>query len=255
MRVPFAATQADSTSHREQNMALGNMSGEAQAHDWKSPKTLSCTAFFSAAISLTLIALLHALEPQYDPSWRFVSEYAAGPYGWLMQIAFLAMAGSFAALAFALRQEVSTRSGRAGLIALCVSAVGCGIAALFSMDPIAPLPVQQTLSGSLHGLGSMIGIPALPVGAMLVTYCVTRGEHWQSSRTRLRLLANLTWMSLVAMFVLLSAWLSANGGQFGPEVPIGWINRIVILAYLGWTIMMAALAAGIAQARANAGSA
>jgi hypothetical membrane protein len=214
-----------------------------------SPKTAACTAFFAATISFTLIALLHALEPQYDPSWRFVSEYATGPYGWLMQVAFLAMATGFAALAIALRAEVSSRLGRVGLILLCVSAIGCAIAGIFPMDPIAPLPVRQTLSGSLHGFASMVGIPALPIGAMLVTYAVTKNVHWRSSGRRLRLLANLTWISLVAMFILLSAWLSANGGQFGPEVPIGWLNRIVVAAYLAWAIMMSATAAGIAQAR------
>ena len=230
-------------------MELKNVDLLAHGANALNAKSAACIAFFSAAISLSLIVLLHVLEPQYDPSWRFVSEYAAGPFGWLMQIAFMAMAASFAALAFALRTEVSTRLGRVGLFMLYSSAFGCAISGIFSMDPIAPLPVRQTMSGSLHGLGSMIGIPTLPIGAMLVTYCVTRDACWRSSRTRLRVLANLTWLSLVAMFVCLFAWLSANGGQFGPEVPIGWLNRIAVAAYLAWTIMTAASAAGVAQAR------
>lgn len=212
-------------------------------------KTAACTAFFAAVISFTLIALLHALEPEFEPSWRFVSEYAAGPLGWIMQIAFLAMATSFAALALALRSDASDVAGRIGTVMLGLSALGCAIAGIFSMDPIAPLPVRQTVSGSLHGLGSMIGIPSLPIGAMLVTYCVTRKAYWRSSRKHLRFLANLTWISLVAMFVLLAAWLPANGGQFGPEVPIGWLNRLVVASYLAWAIMTAASAAGVAQVR------
>jgi hypothetical protein len=35
-------------------------------------------------------------------------------------------------------------------------------------------------------------------------------------------------------------------------VPIGWLNRIVVLAYLTWAILMAAAAAGISQGQGEA---
>lgn len=89
----------------------------------------------------------------------------------------------------------------------------------------------------------------MPVAAMLITYDLTQLPDWQSSRLRLRLLANSTWISLTAMFVLMAAWLSAHHGQFGPDVPVGWLNRIVIIAYLAWAVLTAAAAAGIAQGR------
>lgn len=212
-------------------------------------KGAACVAFFAAGISFTLIALLHALAPQYDPSWRFVSEYAVGPFGWMMQLAFAAMAASFGSLAIALRGEVASQLGKVGIFMLFTATAGCAIAGMFSIDPISPAPAQPSLSGSLHGLGSMIGIPALPIAALLVTYSLTQLQDWQSSRLRLRLLANSTWISLVAMFVLMATWLSANHGQFGPEVPLGWLNRIVIITYLAWTMLTAAAAAGIAQGR------
>jgi hypothetical protein len=196
-----------------------------------------------------LIALLHALEPQYDPSWRFVSEYAVGPFGWMMQLAFAAMAASFGALSVSLRGEVNSQLGKLGIAILFIAAAGCAIAGIFPIDPISPAPVEPSLSGSLHGLGSTLGIPALPVAAMLITYSLTQLPDWQSSRLRLRLLANSTWISFFAMFLLMAAWLSANHGQFGPEVPLGWLNRIVIITYLAWTMLTAATAAGIAQGR------
>ena len=34
-----------------------------------------------------LLALLHVLRPDLDPSWRFISEYAVGSFGYLMIIA------------------------------------------------------------------------------------------------------------------------------------------------------------------------
>lgn len=212
-------------------------------------KNAACTSFFAAAISLSLILLLHLLEPEFDPSWRFISEYANGTFGWLMLIAFEAMALGFAALAVAIKGEARTVPAKAGLILLVLSALGCAVAGIFPMDPLVPVLQHPTFNGSMHGLGSMIGIPTLPIAAMLLTYGVANGTAWQPSRGRLRLFANLTWVSLVAMFLLMSVWMSASGGQFGPDVPIGWLNRLVVLAYLTWTILMAAAAAGIAQGR------
>lgn len=214
-----------------------------------SSKGAACTAFFAAGISGALIILLHLLEPEYEPSWRFVSEYAGGPYGFIMQIAFAAMALSFAALGYALRGETGSKLGLVGIGILYVSALGCGIAAIFSMDPITSQTAPPTLSGELHGVGSIMGIPTFPVAAILITYAVTRHPDWSSSRMRLRLVAHATWISLVLMFILLSAWISANHGQFGPEVPIGWLNRLVVAVYLGWVILMAAAAAAVAQKR------
>jgi hypothetical protein len=215
-------------------------------------KNAACTSFCAAATSLALILLLHVLAPQYDPSWRFISEYANGPLGWLMFVAFEAMALSFAALAFALKDEARTVLAKAGLIFISLSALGCAVAGIFPMDPIAPAPQVQTTNGNIHAIASMLGIPTLPIGAMLLTYGVTNGADWHPSRARLRLVANLSWISLVAMFVLMSVWMSASGGQFSPDTPIGWLNRLVVLAYLTWTMLTAAAAAAIAQGLGSA---
>jgi hypothetical protein len=226
-----------------------NAAGRLTERKLMSSKTAACTAFFAAGISSVLIILLHLIEPEFEPSWRFVSEYAGGRFGFVMRVAFAAMSLSLIALAYALRAEVSSKPGLLGLGILGISGLGCGIAALFSMDPITSQPGPPTLSGKLHGVGSIMGIPTFPVAALLITYAVTRRPDWSSRRTRLRLLAHGTWISLVLMFILLSAWLSANYGRFGPEVPIGWLNRLVVALYLAWVIDMAASAAEIAEKR------
>src|SRR5512139_2556474 len=121
-------------------------------------KSAACTAFFAAAISLTLITLLHVIEPQYDPSWRFISEYANGPCGWLMLVSFEAMALSFGALALALKNDARTNSAKVGLVLLGLSSLGCAVAGIFPMDTIAPMPAQPSTNGNIHGLASMVGI-------------------------------------------------------------------------------------------------
>ena len=40
------------------------------------------TALVAGGISVTLILILHFVEPEYDPSWRMISEYSLGRHGW-----------------------------------------------------------------------------------------------------------------------------------------------------------------------------
>ena len=56
------------------------------------------TAITSVAAQLSLVAvgafslllvLLHVLKPEIDPSWRMISEYEIGRYGWAMRLAFV----------------------------------------------------------------------------------------------------------------------------------------------------------------------
>jgi hypothetical protein len=57
---------------------------------------LECAAAYAAIAAGALFGILllglHVLEPEYDPTWRFLSEYALGRFGWLMTAAFLAIA-------------------------------------------------------------------------------------------------------------------------------------------------------------------
>src|SRR5512145_1838716 len=71
-----------------------------------------------------LLALLHLLKPEIDPSWRFISEYAIGRYGWLMSLAFLLYSVAWLALFVAVRPWSHTRMGRLGLGLVLISALG-----------------------------------------------------------------------------------------------------------------------------------
>jgi hypothetical protein len=63
-------------------------------------------SFVAAALSLVLLASLHFIEPEFNPSWRMVSEYANGHYGWVQQIVFLSLALSCVAMFTAIRSQV-----------------------------------------------------------------------------------------------------------------------------------------------------
>ena len=44
-------------------------------------RTAVAVAISGALAHLGLFVLLHVIEPEYDPRWRFVSEYSNGQYG------------------------------------------------------------------------------------------------------------------------------------------------------------------------------
>src|SRR5688572_28628383 len=110
-------------------------------------------ALAGAAAFVLLLAVLHILKPELDPSWRFISEYAIGDHGWLMALAFCSLATAYAALFVALRSQIRSLDGRIGLGLLLVSALGLTMAGVFTSDPITTVPSAATPSGRLHNLG------------------------------------------------------------------------------------------------------
>jgi len=181
----------------------------------------------TAVATLVLLAALHLISPEFDPSWRMVSEYALGDYGWVLALMFLAWALSCVALFFAIRSQIRTVRGRIGLGFLLVAAIGMSMAAVFDVRH------------DLHGLAALIGIPSLPIAAMLISVTLVRNQAWSSTRRLLLWTANLTWISLVLMNVAVFVGLSQNGGEFGPDVLAGWPNRFLVAAYCAWLMAVA----------------
>lgn len=192
----------------------------------------------AVTVAVVIIAL-HAIKPEFDPSWRFISEYAIGRHGWIMKAAFLVWAASCAALALALRTEVQAIPGKTGVAILLLVAVALVVAGLFPQDPVTATPDQLTTSGTLHGLASMIGIPGIPVAAMLISSSLWRtNPDWALRRSTYLWPAHATWISLVLMVVYLM-WAVPRAGGFNPGVWAGWMNRLVVATYLAWQLVMA----------------
>jgi hypothetical protein len=184
-------------------------------------------SFATATATLFFLAALHLLSPELDPSWRMVSEYALGNYGWVLALMFLSQALGCFALFFAIQSQIRTVGGRIGLFFLLAAGVGLTMAAIFDWQH------------SLHGLAAMIGIPSLPIAALIISVSLSRNPAWSSARGLLFTTAHLPWLSLVLMMVNLFTGLSRSGGEFGPDVLIGWPNRILIVAYSAWLMAVA----------------
>jgi hypothetical protein len=196
-------------------------------------------SFVAASLFLALLIVLHVLKPEFDPSWRMISEYEIGRHGWIMQGGFLLWAASCVALFVAMWSQVGTRGGRIGLAFLLVTALGLVLAALGVSDPITAAKDQMTGHGHLHGLGAMLGIPSLPIAAVLITLSLRRNQAWLASRRSLLWTAHLTWVCMLMMDAIMIILLHQNGGKFGPSVAIGWPNRLLVVAYCAWMMLVA----------------
>jgi hypothetical protein len=186
-----------------------------------------------------LLALLHLLKPEIDPSWRFISEYAIGRYGWLMSLAFLLYSVAWLALFVAVRPWSHTRMGRLGLGLVLISALGLLIAGLFPSDPVTTPRELLTTAGRLHGLGGTLGM-AMPFAALFVTWTLSKNPAWRWARTQLWASAAIAGAGFLVATVSLGILLARSGGTFGPEVPVGWPNRLEIVCYGVWTMVLAA---------------
>ena len=198
---------------------------------------------------LALLALLHVAEPEFDPSWRFMSEYALGNLGWAMTLGFFALALSCVAVVAAVQSQIRGTAGKIGLGVLLLVAVALAAAGVFPQDPVTAQPDELTLHGSLHGFAAIVGLPGFAIAALLISVNLTRHQPaWRPARGRLLWSANLTWISLVAMIVYLALTVPQAGG-FGPSVLAGWFNRLVVLTQCVWLIVVAQYALEVSKHR------
>jgi hypothetical protein len=196
----------------------------------------------AAVATILLLASLHALSPEFAPSWRMVSEYAFGHYGWVLSLMFLSWGISSWALAVAIWSQVNTKAGKVGLWFLVVAGIGEAMASVFDVT-------HETG----HGIAGLLGVVGFPVAALLLSVSLGRTEAWSGAKKMLFWIANLSWISvvlLVATLALMTMQVArANGGQLPQHAPKslppgvlaldGWANRLIVLSYCLWVFVAA----------------
>jgi hypothetical protein len=156
-----------------------------------------------------------------------VSEYALGEFGWMLTLMFVSLALSCAALFVAIRSSVPTIAGKVGLAFLLAAVVGMTMGALFDWRH------------NLHGLAALIGNPGFTLAALLIGLSLARVQPWSSARRQMFWAANLPWISFAFMVAAVFSGLARSGGSFGPSVLIGWPNRLLLLTYGVWLMIVA----------------
>lgn len=206
----------------------------------ETPKIEVITARLSigaAATTLLLLVSLHMLSPAFDPSYRMVSEYALGQYGWVLSLMFLAWGISAWALAVALWSQVHTRAGKIGLWLLVIAGLGEAMASVFDIT-----------HDTGHSIAGVLGMGGFPVAAVVLSISLGRTQTWRGAKALLLWLAHLNWISvvlLVATLVLMTMQIAqAYGGHLPQQAPAhlpagvlgldGWADRLIVLSNCVW---------------------
>jgi Protein of unknown function (DUF998) len=181
---------------------------------------------------LLLLASLHVLSPEFDPSWRVVSEYANGRYGWVLSLMFAFWALSSWALAVTVWSQVKGIDGKIAMGFLIAAGVGEAMASVFDINH------------PFHGLAGMIGVMSLPIAAMLISVRLGRTQAWSAAKNVLLWTANLTWVSLVlmvaALFIMIRGKTGAGHKMAHDAIEVvGWANRLLVVVYCLWVVTVA----------------
>jgi hypothetical protein len=194
-------------------------------------------ALAATVISALSLLILHIVSPEFQPSWRMVSEYGNGRHAWLLTMMFVAWAAAYWAIAAAVWPIAVSWPGRIGSMLLILAGIGALMGGLFDVNH------------RWHGLAFGIGVPSLTIAALLVTPALRRASVrvplWPS---------HLSWISVVAMAIalfLFTRGLTAVGVPVGPQAPPlrelppgvtawhGWTNRLVFAASYLWLVTTA----------------
>lgn len=200
------------------------------------PTSISTRALATAAITgvLTFVAIvisLHIVQADhYHPLSQAVSELALGRGGWLMFVAFSALAtGTLCAAAMLRRTTEST----AAPLLLGVAGGLSYVSAVFHADGDQ---AGTTLHGEIHQTAGIVTFILIVVAMFACARTFRRDEHWEPLG-RATLAGALF---AVAAFVLTPV----VGGDY-----FGLVQRLFLADALGWLVLVAAHGHSLAARR------
>jgi len=199
-------------------------------------------AIMLAFASIIALASLHVASPEFDPSWRMVSEYATGEFEWMLFVFFTTWGLSTWCVCYVVWGRATSWAARVGILLLFISGLGEILAAFFNVNH------------PQHGTAGALGVPPFVVAALLVSYHLRTKPEWADGRRWLLSTAHAAWISLVLLVVTMvvmiagfsKAGIPMGQGQVPPtEVPdgviaiIGYVNRLLIAVFVGWLLLVA----------------
>ena len=178
-------------------------------------------------VAWLVVIILHFLRPEYNPVNHAVSNYAVGPYGYLMTFAFYALALSLLALAFGLiRSLIFINQARVAVLLLCLASIGMVVMGIFPGDVHALHP-PATISGVIHWTAAGISFLSIMIAAFLLSSSFKTDERWQAFERPCFELA----LAMVGALLL-----------YGELALVGWIGigqRVYIAVCLLWLLVLA----------------
>jgi hypothetical protein len=188
---------------------------------------LATVAALGTAYFVVVIAALHFLRPGINPVERPTSEYAVGPFGYLMTSAFVSMSLGTWALVVGLQRDLSrSRLHRVGLGFLGVWGIGLLVAATF---PIDVQGAPTTLAGTIHRINGPLTFLSLVVGTNLVSRGFKHDVTWRP----------IYWFAAVLALLMIAEFV-AGGLMAARGSGAGIAQRVMLVTLATWFLITAA---------------
>jgi len=158
-------------------------------------KSAQWIVFGCAAYYAIVIAVLHLLEPDYDPRYRFLSEYQWSEHGWLMYSTFFILALAMLTLALTLRTLLLPRSSVClGVGLLIIGAAGIGLPCILMATFIFAWSFRRSSDWSAFVWPSLL----IAVAMLMVFVPFAAGIWLPGLQQRLFIAMFLLWMVIIA---------------------------------------------------------
>src|SRR6266571_6668011 len=176
---------------------------------------------------IVAVVWLHFLRPEYNPINHAVSNYAVGPYGYLMTAAFYVLALSVFALALGLFRCIAlTNLSRVAILLLCLASSEMVVIGVFPGDVHALHP-PATITGVIHWTAAGVSFLSIMIASFLLSSSFKSDERWQVFRRPCFILA----LAMVGALLL-----------YGILALVGWFgigHSIYITVCLLWLLVLA----------------
>lgn len=194
---------------------------------------LALLAIVGIADFLLNIAALHFVRPDVNPVLEPMSNYAVGPYGFLLTAADIGGGLAALALVFGLYLGIAPR-GRSyvGLVLLGLYGVSVLLAGIFPID----VGGEATTVGAIHNIVGNISFFGFPIAVILLSMGMGKDERWRSFRRP---------ALAVSLLVVLTVILTIAGSNLG--IGFGVAQRIANVTALAWMLVVALHLRSVAQ--------
>jgi Protein of unknown function (DUF998) len=195
-------------------------------------KTLATVAIAGVMLYVLVDVVLQLLPPHYDPIREAESNLAVGPFGWIMNLNFLARTATTLCAVGAI--QLVGRPSRlrlAGLILLLFGGTASAIIAFFPIDVDVAAP--YTVPGAVHIFVATAGFIAALFGVALLTLWL-----WLTRLLSITILATV----FAAIAAVGGLWLAVATTATETIAPLtlGLSERLCLVGILGWTLVVCA---------------
>ena len=223
------------TKLTDTNQASTTMESQGRSRMTMSRVTmvLALLTIVGIAVFLLNVAVLHFLRLDVNPMLDPMSNYAVGPYGFLLTAADIGLGLAALALTFGLYLGIAP-PGRSyvGLFLLGLNGISVLLAGIFPID----VGGEATTFGTIHNIVGNISFFGFPIAVILLSLGMGKDERWRSLRLPALALAGV---------VVLTVILTMVGVNIG--IGYGVAQRLFNVAAMLWMLVVALHLRSLAQ--------